>query len=264
MKSALVLLLGATVVAALPATDEPIFAPKIVGGDITTIQQHPYMVSMLRSVSGNGHTQACGGSIINNRSVLTAAHCFMFEPYTYQWRGRVGSTNANSGGTVVNYQEIFNHPQFNRNTLNMDFAVVRIQGNFNFNSNVQAASIAGSNYLVPDNAPLWAAGWGSTCWFVCSGSEQLRHVQVYAINQDLCRTRYTELLNMPPVNNNMICAGVLDAGGRDGCQGDSGGPLLHNNVIVGITSWGHQCAHARYPGVSARVSIASDWIVANS
>ncbi|KAI5642917.1 trypsin domain-containing protein [Phthorimaea operculella] len=263
MKSALVLLLGAAVVAALPAKNELVFKPRIVGGDVTSIQQHPYMVAMLRSVTGNGHTQACGGAIINNRSILTAAHCFMFESQAFQWRGRVGSTNANSGGTVVNTQQIFNHPQFNRNTLNMDFAVLRIQGTFNFNNLVQPASIAGPNYSVGDNQPMWAVGWGATCWFWCSGSEQLRHVQVFAINQEVCRTRYLELPNMPPVNNNMLCAGVLDIGGSDACQGDSGGPLLHNNVIVGVTSWGHQCAHARYPGVNARVSIASNWIVSN-
>ncbi|KAI5642918.1 trypsin domain-containing protein [Phthorimaea operculella] len=257
MKTALVLLLGAAVVAALPAKDES----RIVGGEVTSIQQYPYMVAMLRSFTDTGHTQQCGGTIINNRSILTAAHCFMYEQQTFQWRARVGSTNANSGGTVVNTQQIIHHPQYIWGMFDMDFSVVRIQGTFSFNNLVQPASIAGSNYPVPDNSPVWAVGWGKTC-SDCWGSEQLRHVQVYATNQELCIARYLEM-NMPPVNENSICAGVLDVGGRDACEGDSGGPLVHNNVIVGVTSWGHyECAHPRYPGVYARVSAASNWIVA--
>lgn len=62
----------------------------------------------------------------------------------------------------------------------------------------------------------------------------------------------------------MLCSGWLDVGGRDQCQGDSGGPLIHNNVIVGICSWGNQCALPRYPGVNTRVSRVSAWIVANA
>ncbi|KAI5642919.1 trypsin domain-containing protein [Phthorimaea operculella] len=258
MNTALIVLMGVAAVAALPANDPS----RIVGGSVTNIQQYPFAVAMLLSRGGSAHSQSCGGAIINNRSVLTAAHCFMFDPQNNQWRSRVGSTNANSGGIVFNTNQIINHPQFNRNNLDMDFAIVRVQGTFNFNNNVRAGNIAGPNYAVPDNAPVWAIGWGHTCYRFCSGSEQLRHVEIWTTNLNTCRNRYSEI--RLSVTNNMLCAGWLDVGGRDACQGDSGGPLLHNNVIVGVTSWGEQCAHERYPGVNARVSVASNWIVANS
>ncbi|KAJ2952791.1 hypothetical protein O0L34_g7150 [Tuta absoluta] len=257
MNTALILLMGVAAVAALPANDPT----RIVGGSVTNIQQYPFAVALLLSRSGSVHSQSCGGAIINNRSVLTAAHCFMYDPQTIQWRSRVGSSNANSGGLVYNTNQIINHPQFNRNSLDMDFAIIRIQGNFIFNNNVANGSIAGPNYPVPDNAPVWAIGWGRTCYLYCPGSEQLRHVQVWTTNLNTCRSRYQER-NLQ-VTNNMLCSGWLDVGGRDACQGDSGGPLIHNNVIVGVTSWGHECAHERYPGVNARVSVASNWIVAN-
>lgn len=60
----------------------------------------------------------------------------------------------------------------------------------------------------------------------------------------------------------MLCSGYLNVGGRDQCQGDTGSPLLHNNVIVGIRSWGIGCADPYFPGVNARVSVASNWIEA--
>lgn len=91
---------------------------------------------------------------------------------------------------------------------------------------------------------------------------------MYQVNQEICAARYAYLKtlpgfeNWPDVTPGMLCAGVLDVGGRDACQGDSGGPLVHNgNILVGVTSWGYRCAEAEYPGVNARVSFYSAWIV---
>lgn len=100
-------------------------------------------------------------------------------------------------------------------------------------------------------------------------SQQLMHVDVEIINQKLCAERYAYLKNQPgfggwpDVTDNMLCAGILDVGGKDACQGDSGGPLAHNkDVIVGVTSWGFECAHPFYPGVNARISRYTSWITA--
>lgn len=71
-------------------------------------------------------------------------------------------------------------------------------------------------------------------------SELLRHVQIWYLNQSVCRARYAELGLV--ITDNMLYSGWLEVGGRDLCTGDSGGPLLHENVIFGICSWGHQCA----------------------
>ena len=97
------------------------------------------------------------------------------------------------------------------------------------------------------------------------------HVHVNVINQQLCAQRYAYLKtqpryeNWPDITSGMMCAGILDVGGKDACGGDSGGPLAHfGDIIVGVTSWGFECADSFYPGVSARVSHFSNWIVANS
>ncbi|XP_026739087.1 trypsin, alkaline C-like [Trichoplusia ni] len=242
-------------VAAVPKNPQ-----RIVGGSVTTIGQYPSMASLLFSWGTTGHRQSCGGTILNNRSILTAAHCTVGDAPA-RWQVRVGSTNANSGGSVHATQQIINHPNYSGWTLDNDVAIIRVSSTFSFNNNVASASIAGSNYNLGDNQVVWATGWGTTSPGG-SLSEQLRHVQIWTVNQATCRTRYQTLGRT--VTDNMLCSGWLDQGGRDQCQGDSGGPLYHNGVVVGVCSWGQSCALAFYPGVNARVSRYASWIQSNA
>ncbi|MEE5450542.1 serine protease, partial [Streptococcus pneumoniae] len=163
----------------------------------------------------------------------------------------------NSGGVVRTTQAIINHPQYNSATYDNDVAVLRMTTTVSYSNVIQPGSIAGANYNLGDNQVVWAAGWGTTSQGG-SLSEQLRHVQIWTVNQAVCRNRYAQV-NLV-VTDNMLCSGWLDVGGRDQCQGDSGGPLYHNRVIVGVCSWGWGCAQAFFPGVNARVSRYTSWI----
>ncbi|KAJ0182337.1 hypothetical protein K1T71_001706 [Dendrolimus kikuchii] len=244
------------VAAAAPKTSQ-----RIVGGSVTTIGTYPDMVALLFSWNNVNYQQACGGVIINTRSVLTAAHCPSGDVVN-RWRIRVGSTYASSGGIVHSLSNYFIHPNYNRlAALDSDIAILRSATTIVYNSNVQQARIAGANYNLQDNQVVWAAGWGTTSVNGPS-SEQLRHVQIWTVDQATCTSRYASIRLI--VTENMLCSGWLDVGGRDQCQGDSGGPLYHNGVVVGICSWGEQCALARFPGVNARVSRFTSWIEANA
>ncbi|XP_022821669.1 trypsin, alkaline C-like [Spodoptera litura] len=241
-------------------TAVPAFPQKIVGGSLTTVDQYPTIVSLLFSWSATSFFQNCGGTILTNRAILTAAHC-PFRDSPLSWRVRAGSSYANSGGTVYALDSIIINPNYNTWSMDFDVAIMRTSQVISFNSVVKAASIAGPNYNLADNQAVWAAGWGTTS----SGgpaSEQLRHVQVWTVNQIACRDRYAA--GGGTITDNMLCSGVLDVGGRDQCQGDSGGPLYHNGIVVGVCSWGFGCAQPQYPGVNARVSRFSSWIQANA
>lgn len=101
-----------------------------------------------------------------------------------------------------------------------------------------------------------------------AASPVLLETTIYTVNNEICAARYMTLPTPAVVTENMICAGLLDVGGRDACQGDSGGPLYYQydqdgsrvSLIVGVVSWGHGCANETFPGVSTAVSPYTDWI----
>mmetsp|Transcript_22629 Transcript_22629/g.33411 ORF Transcript_22629/g.33411 Transcript_22629/m.33411 type:complete len:97 (+) Transcript_22629:679-969(+) len=80
-------------------------------------------------------------------------------------------------------------------------------------------------------------------------------VGVKFVQNNACRKVYGNVFNP----NSMVCA--FDDG-KDSCEGDSGGPLIatDTSALIGITSWGHECASAFYPGVYVRVSTFEQWI----
>ncbi|CAH2229025.1 jg7096 [Pararge aegeria aegeria] len=253
MKKITLLLAYLTVASAFPRQD------RIVGGTITSIQTYPFSAVLLFSRNNISFRQNCGGSVINNRSMLTAAHCLNGNINLNNFRVRVGSTNASSGGSVHNSALRILHPQYNQGTLNNDIALLRVSTAFQLGTTVRPAAIIGQNVVIPDNTLIWATGWG---WTTPSGnnpSEQLRHVQVRVVPQQRCQRAYTGF----PITAAMICAG-WDQPGRGSCQGDSGSPIVHNNVVIGATSFGQRCADPNFPTVYARVAHFTNWIRSNA
>ncbi|XP_050348330.1 trypsin CFT-1-like [Nymphalis io] len=250
IKTVCLLALCLTAVLAVPSQQ------RIVGGSLTTINQYPFAAAVLKLFGAN-FRQVCGGTIINNRSVLSAAHCFFREP-TNAFRVRVGSSFASSGGSIHSVSRIINHPNYNDLTKNNDISLLRVSQAFPIGNIVKVGRIPSSNSGVADGQAVWAIGWGMTS-FGGSPSEQLRHVQIWTVNQNTCRSAYGSM-----VNDNMLCAGYLNVGGRDTCTQDSGGPLLHNGVVVGVVSFGNGCGNGRFPGVYARVSRYTSWIQSNA
>jgi len=105
-------------------------------------------------------------------------------------------------------------------------------------------------------------GWGS----LGAGNQIpaiLQEANVTVISNAACKTAPQPYKD--GISETMLCA---SAPGKDSCQGDSGGPLvlLENGrqTLVGVVSWGVGCALPEFPGVYARVTVAMDWILANS
>ncbi|KAJ8730757.1 hypothetical protein PYW08_002170 [Mythimna loreyi] len=241
---------------------------RIVGGSPTTIETYPYMSNMQYKFNV-WWFQSCGGSLLTPTSVLSAAHCF-YGDEAWEWRVILGSSLISSGGSVHAVSQLILHHEYVPATLNNDVAIVRLNNAAVYSNRVQPATIAGANYHLADDTTVTHVGWG-TLWSNGPSSEQLMHVDIKIINQQLCAERYAYLKtqpgyqNWPDITNAMLCSGILDVGGKDACQGDSGGPLVYSGkIIVGVTSWGYECADSFYPGVNTRVSQFSSWIVANA
>ncbi|CAH0695426.1 unnamed protein product [Spodoptera exigua] len=243
------------------ATAVPYNPHRRIDGTSASITQYPSLVSLLYAYEWSVYVQECAGVIINHRSILTAAHCPYFDAVP-KWRIRFGSSWPSSGGHVHGVNGIIIHPYYRPRFLEHDIAILRSATDIHFDDFARPAVLATAGYVVPDNAPLWVAGWGAHSYGALSGSEQLRHIQVQKINDLNCRNRYA--FRKIPVTANMICSGWA-SGGRDQCQGDSGGPLYHNNIVVGIWSFGFECSSASdFPSVNSNVARYSGWILSNA
>lgn len=97
----------------------------IVGGEQTTIERFPWIVSLQRLGA-----HFCGGSIISATRILSAAHCTVGVPPT-SISIRAGSTNNLAGGQLIGVSQVHNHPQYNPSTINNDICVVVINSPLN-------------------------------------------------------------------------------------------------------------------------------------
>nr|XP_021194195.2 trypsin, alkaline C [Helicoverpa armigera] len=240
-------------------------ASRIVGGTVTSIEKFPSIVAIEHySIFSGTWGQSCAANVLTSRYVLSAAHCFagLFYHISYR-RFRAGSSIRHNGGVVIYAEAAFNHPSYGQLGADGDISVVRLMGPLTYSPVIQQAAIPPQGFQIPDNLPVVHAGWGHTTEGG-SSSEVLLETTIFTINNQLCAARYLTLDPPRVVTPNMICAGILDIGGKDACQGDSGGPLYLGDVLVGVVSWGHGCANETFPGVSTAVSPYTNWILSTA
>ncbi|XP_026326869.1 trypsin-2-like [Hyposmocoma kahamanoa] len=231
---------------------------KIVGGYNTTIQNIPYQAYLLLQ-KGNDYYQ-CGGSIISNRYILTAAHCLKGIQRAYI---RIGSTQANSGGTMYNSALLQMHPQYNSQTSDYDVGVIRVSRAMTLDGTksrvIKLADSEMQSEPISPGTEILVSGWGTTSE---NGetSNNLMAVTVPTVSNEDCNKSYRG-----GITARMFCAGVPE-GGKDSCQGDSGGPAVQESEDkqLGIVSFGIGCARAGYPGVYTRVASVRNWIRLNT
>ncbi|XP_019526171.3 chymotrypsin-2-like [Aedes albopictus] len=251
--SLLFVLLGA--IAVFGGTLSPEFLEwegRIVGGQNAASGQFPYQVS-LRS-SANHHF--CGASIINNRWVLSAAHCTVGRTLA-NTRVVVGTHLLNSGGFSHASSRIVNHGSYNANTLANDVSLVQTASVIGFNSLAQPIGLGATNIVTASGALV--SGWGRL-GSTAGVPNNLQWLSTSIISLADCRARHT-VANRASVFDNTIC--TLSPTGQGTCMGDSGGPLVHGGLQQGIVSWGIPCAQG-FPDVFARVSSHRTWILNNA
>eukprot|EP00980_Cylindrotheca_fusiformis_P003493 scaffold781_cov132-Cylindrotheca_fusiformis.AAC.12 len=223
--------------------------PQIVGGDAASL------------VALGG----CGGTLIAEGVVLTAAHCTELGSTLGKY-ARVGAYDADGlvGNPITTriVEEIV-HPQYNEDNTSHDYMLLLLDSktgpNDLENNHGVTIEINYEDYLPRKGQNLTVIGLGATEEGKKGGSGILQHVGVKTISHEVCNAQYGGLIQ----EDNMFCAAVK-GGGKDSCQGDSGGPILIRNgkqhTLVGIVSWGEGCARPDYSGVYSRVSAATEWI----
>ena len=234
--------------------------PFIVGGQEATPGAYPWQVS-LRGCRSCRHF--CGGSIISDEWIVTAAHCVSAnEDY---WIA-VGEHELYSDGTkLIKTSETIPHERYNRPTqINNDIALLRLSEKLTFTDQIQPICVHNSDTMAlnDDGDNVMVTGWG-TLSEGGSISDTLQEITVPLVSNAECNDPYGG-----DITQQMMCAG-LPEGGKDACQGDSGGPLVFKHTtgqwtLAGVVSWGYGCAREGIPGVYARVGEFTDWIADNS
>ncbi|EAT40329.1 AAEL007938-PA [Aedes aegypti] len=225
---------------------------RIVGGSNAVSGQFPYQVSLRSSAN----THFCGASILNNRYVLTAAHCTQGRTLA-NTRVVVGTHLLNSGGFAHASSRIIIHPSYNPSTLANDISMVQTTVAIAFNQFAQPIGL--SSTFVNTAAGAVVTGWGQL-GANAGIPNNLQWLRTDIITLANCRSRHSAA-NSARVFDNTIC--TLSPVGRGMCMGDAGGPLVHGGLQHGIVSWGIPCGLGS-PDVFARTSSHINWILANA
>jgi secreted trypsin-like serine protease len=230
--------------------------PKIVGGGKADPGTHPFQVALLFKKAGtNAKNQFCGGTLVSPYLVVTAAHCtsFVRNPSS-SVQVLVGTQSLDQGGQRVDVWRVSMHPSYNRRLYNYDVAVWELATPV---TGIPFATLAGTQPATA-GTPLRVTGWGN----LSSGgkpSPDLLQVDVPFVPTIGGRCELYDGVRSSGITPQMLCAGT---GGKDSCQGDSGGPLTIDrgagyNELVGIVSFGNECALEGYPGVYTNVAESS-------
>ena len=253
---------------------------RIVGGHKTEPGEFPFQVRLnIRSRRGSG---ICGGVVLDNRHILTAAHCMAACASQHLTTATIESSSvkatvgdhsirANDGELELDVERITPHEKYeacNFYANDHDIALVKtsqpIEYRFTsdgYGSINRPCMPNSSDVVYKEGEQVLVSGWGVTRENSGALSNILRYVQVPIVNLTKCQETYGSR-----VTNDHVCAG-FQAGGKDSCQGDSGGPLVrvveNRYELVGIVSFGYGCGQPSAPGVYTRVASYVDWIKAN-
>jgi len=222
---------------------------RIVGGSGASLGQHPWQVSL--RTTGNFHF--CGGTLINNRYALTAAHCTIGRGATSIWVV-VNTVFLNSGGIAHTSMRIVNHPSYNANTIANDCSVVQTGTTIAFNANVNSIPMGIAQF---GTGTAVVTGWGGTTVNGGPSPNQLQQLTTTTLTNADCRSRHSAG-NAAFVFDHKIC--TFRQAGQGICQGDSGGPLVAGGNVIGIVSWNIPCARG-FPDAFDRVSHHRSWIL---
>lgn len=231
-------------------------SPRIVRGLTGHIGQFPHQALLF--IRNDRGRIICGGTLLNNRWILTAAHCALRASDIEVHLGARSYDNlAEPGRQVVEVLDIVIHHAYTALFAANDVALLELAKRVHLGETVQAARLPPAHERFVGQ-PVVASGWGLTGRAADSFAKQLQFAALQAIDNEACRPLYNPLV----VRDSTVCA--RGHRGQSVCNGDSGGPLVlasDGRTLVGVTSFGHVSGcHMGQPQGFARVTSYLEWI----
>ncbi|KAG1947430.1 chymotrypsin-like elastase family member 2A preproprotein [Pimephales promelas] len=247
---------------------QPTYTPlasRVVGGTDVKPNSWPWQVS-LQYQSGSSFYHTCGGTLIANEWVLTAAHCIGSSRTYRVYLGKHNLEISNEAGSLaISPAKIIVHENWDSYNIRNDIALIKLSTPVTFNDKISPACLPTSGSILPHNFSCYVTGWGRL-WTNGPIADAMQQAMLPVVDYATC-TKSDWWGNL--VTDLMVCAG--GDGVVSSCNGDSGGPLNCQRSdgtwdVHGIVSFGSSlgCNYYKKPSVFTRVSGYSSWISNNS
>ncbi|XP_017017894.1 serine protease 1-like [Drosophila kikkawai] len=235
----------------------PSIEGRITNGRNAAENQFPYQVGLSFSSSDGGWW--CGGSIIANNWVLTAAHCTSGASSATIYYGATVRTSPKFTHTVAS-KDFVQHANYLSLTVRNDISLIKTPAvTFSAAVNKIALPAIASSYSTYVGQTAVASGWGLTSDTATAVAKDLQYTDLTVISNAECLKSFSSLI----VTSRVIC--VATPNSVSTCQGDSGGPLALDGTLIGITSFGSpDGCEVGAPAAFTRVTSYLDWIKTNS
>lgn len=238
---------------------------KVIGGELAADGAWPWQVALtVAKMPVSTDSQFCGGSLVLDQWVLTAAHCVHmiddqgveFDVQPFEISVVVGTNKLDGSGDRVPVEAIFVNPQYSATQFDFDIALIKLARKPNVPyQTIEVPDAAFGDILQQPGVTTIVTGWGLQNG--ARPSAELRQTTIQMLDRDMCNSSMMEaraeeavegfvyaaevlavkeetayplweqlLAQAPqPMSENMLCSGTFE-GGKTSCNGDSGGPLV--------------------------------------